>query len=358
MPYLFFVETDCEPDDVLALYFLTLFGTIHTVVFGESQEPHEIADSGIQFLKKLGVVNFIEQVGLPSGKHFAYRGLEHPGTRNDELYEAYKPEDYVTRFKQFVIDAEEGGYTPVYVGLKPPRELVANVGGLYPYLTKVTAIVYGGFNFRTIIKGGTDASHLIYIFSCFKKYVIYESFLGTGSNNSVNPVANPSLFDLLSRDTPFFNSFRLLEQNWNRHMTEDDCYPTCRSLLSDPTTVDKVISDFSTIKSEDEQMAAVAPLLVDKTQTERFVKHNLKPLLSIRGFGGRQFLLADQCAVLAFFSEEFTPYIHRCEISFSAPGYTVAKDTCDETVNTFCFKDIPRDRMISEMEKALKINNQ
>jgi len=110
----------------------------------------------------------------------------------------------------------------------------------------------------------------------------------------------------------------------------------------------------SIIESEETQMSVVAPFLIDEKQAERFVKHNLKPLLSIRGFNGFQFLLADQCAVLAFFSEEFKPYLHRCEISFSDPGYTVANDTCDETVNTFCFKDIPRDRMISAIEKALE----
>lgn len=41
--YSFFLTTDGEPDDFLAFFILTLFGTIHTIVVGESERPGDIA---------------------------------------------------------------------------------------------------------------------------------------------------------------------------------------------------------------------------------------------------------------------------------------------------------------------------
>lgn len=186
----------------------------------------------------------------------------------------------------------------------------------------------------------------------FKQCFTYESFLATGSNNSVNNVNEPELFSVtrVYSDSAFWTSFRILMKNWNRHMIEDDCYPTCKDLLIEPDTVDQHISTLAHIDSESQRINTIAPFLKNPDQAERFVKHNLKPLLSIRGYDGNQFLLADECAVLAFFA--FEKYAQRSVISFK-DGYTVAEATDDPAVNTFCYKDIPRDAMVRALIEAL-----
>ncbi len=364
MPKFFFwIETDVEPDDVLALAILAICGNIHTIIFGESPHPSDIAGSGIQVLDKMGTPLDYYSVlrGQSSTKEFVYRGKEH-STSDYSHYlrsDTYSPDEYQFMFKRFVRGALDAGRIPVFVGLKPPRELFDTAHLLKNELKEVVGISYGGFNYRSVCnKDPEREARFLTILSYFKSHTTYESFLATGPNNSVNPISDPQLFAAIAKPTEFWTSFNALMTNWNRALIEDDCYPTCKGLLEAPETIDAVIATLSGMDSEAERIEAVGPLLKDPTQAQRFVLHNLKPLLSIRGYEGKQFLLADACAVVALLDFDiFDKYNERSEISF-VNGYTVAVPSSPEkTVNTFCFKNIPRELMVGTLTtELLKIN--
>jgi hypothetical protein len=349
----YWVETDGEPDDIQALLILTLTGEIKHIVAGESTAPAEIARSVGNFMHMLTKPKPCIMAGLPSEKEFPLRGDEHVTDAYYIPVAPYSENDYILAFKSFVVDSLVDGAMPVFVGLKPPRELMVCHNRLTGTMNKVVALSYGGFNFRTILSNKrVTGENMIAMFANFKTHFVYESFYAAGVDNSVNSFTDPQLFESVRGPSNIFGqALRRLIFNWNECLVED-CYSTCLSLLTDAAKpgLNALIGQLREIKNEEAQMALVSPLLNDPNQVSRFVLHNIKPMKSIYKNEDGQFLLADQCAVLAFVEPGWIKaYAVQAEMSFTSNYYTQFK-ACDEG-STYYFKGIPREEMVAVLQR-------
>jgi len=132
--------------------------------------------------------------------------------------------------------------------------------------------------------------------------------------------------------------------------------------MIDPDKVDQVFYLIKDMESETDQINAAAAFLSDPNQATRFVVHNFKPMRSIRNNEDGQFLLADQCAVLAFLDRGMVDnFLVNAEISFGNNGYTQMHkvpgggEAGDVPVNTYIFKDIPRHKMVDLLAEKMKV---
>lgn len=363
-----FVMTDLEPDDALLLIFLKVFigygapMLIDTILAGESPNPRAIAESAGKLAYCMQSDNMMPNImiGMGSKKEFPLRGLEHTGDARPLFAPDYSREAFISSVLKYVQTCEESGVAPLMIIAKPPREFLdcADVPELTEAMGKITALFYGGFNFRCVMArgGAANAAEPVQtMLGKFKETVIYESFAATGANNSVNAIENPKLFSLLNESNePCFKVACRLMHNWNKYLA-GDCIETCESLMTNPGDFRVLFNAIKNMTSLEEQKQAVLPLLKDAGSVERFVVHNAKPLASIEKCEENQLLLADQCAVAAFFSKEMREkYLFPVSVSFNEYGYTQMTKIEDGSPSKFFgFIGIPREEMIVELEKIL-----
>lgn len=207
---MFWLETDLEPDDILALYSLRHTNISHIVV-GEG-------DAHIKFLRikkymeLLPSLNPILIEGVGSDAKFEFDGKEFNSL--DSTCENIHTDSYENNFKKF-----SQSQNPIMISLKPLRELMMYRDSLSPYLKNVTLYVYGGFNFRCIYSESNSQLDLINLLSMFKKVVIYESFYVSGTNNSIDKYTSPKIYSLLQdQNNEFFKTLMKLIKNWNIHI--------------------------------------------------------------------------------------------------------------------------------------------
>lgn len=179
------VETDTEPDDLLALRIFHRDGlSIEVVVVGESNPLLKI--SQILFYSdgthKPGCV--IRGIGS---------GRSHPRDPNVKTTECdrntyFPTSQYVKKLREYVERTEN----PTMVIIKPPRELYENFSLVQDLLPKVNLYLYGSFNLRTLKAPGMN--HVV--LQAFKNVYLHESYLAFGDDSSINRLSTPKLYDL------------------------------------------------------------------------------------------------------------------------------------------------------------------
>ncbi len=203
------IETDLEPDDVLAIYLLP--DAKYYVVGEGNAHTKYLRMCEYARLMKNDQATIIE--GLGSVAKFPLDGKEF-----DHLPERTCNEVYLEKFTEFA-----RGKTPVMFSFKPMRELVAeyvrNPDLVKKLLANVTLYAYGGFNFRCLFE--ENKKELTDVLHCFKRTNIYESHFVSGESNSMDKVNAPKLYQCLSTrrssDQYVEVLFRLIH-NWNEHI--------------------------------------------------------------------------------------------------------------------------------------------
>ena len=199
------IETDLEPDDVLALYVLP---NAKYYVVGEGNANIKY-NRMVRYCQLLGNNNAIVIEGISSDKIFELDGKEFNNLETNTCTETY-----INHFINFAT-----GHNPIMFSLKPMKELVGEYIKdpiLIKYLvSKVTLYVYGGFNFRCI--ASDNKKELLELIKSFKKVCIYESFFVSGEMNSMNKHNAPNLYNYLNEQQNDFTSIlSKLTYNWNR----------------------------------------------------------------------------------------------------------------------------------------------
>ena len=179
------IFTDCEPDDMLALWILERRGYLDKAVIVVTEN-----DEATLKRKAWLVRQHHQKVSVQIGS---------TSSRQRQLDETYGELD-VPRFA-FGADA------PLYViALAPPRDLMAQ-WRVHPHYFKTSELwAYGGFNFRELVLGGVDVVPML---KSFWRAHIFETFHAVGARNFIEetPAAVPYL-GKLARD-------------WNRHIALD-----------------------------------------------------------------------------------------------------------------------------------------
>lgn len=235
-----FLESDLEPDDLLAVYVLLKRGySLDQVVVGEGDSRIKLE----RFLAYWAMLHaeFPRQVpadpavlrGLSSKKPFPGDGqdvsdddalLVRAAAREKDEDESTVCEAYRTRLVAYL----ERHEAPLVIQLKPMRELLA-VWESIPHALrlKTTLAHYGSFNYRSLMdKADPVGSHArieAMLRSGFGRVVVYESFLATGAQNSITRDSMPALYralDAFASSSPFLDCMKRLTLAWNQHCLE------------------------------------------------------------------------------------------------------------------------------------------
>lgn len=209
----FWLETDLEPDDLLALVMLP---KADVYVVGES----------IALVKKQRLQLYLEMMhhteativeGLDSDRVFANEGAEF---QFPDRISAGESGFDVRRYLELLTDFSQREH-PQMIVLKPPRELILAYQ-TYPEmrntLAKITCYIYGGFNFRAI----KHAADLVSILESFNTTYIYESYHVTGADNSLNADTYPEIYQYIMSHNhhPLIEAILQSTKTWNQHMAK------------------------------------------------------------------------------------------------------------------------------------------
>ena len=199
------IETDLEPDDIIAFWgiYKNFPPVEELVVFvGESHEPQKKLTHAIDVFRALQTAfpnrarRVIVVAGLASNKEFPY--IRANGVELDVLVA-----------KDFVLEDYQGVYQrgpELAFMMKPPREAML----VRVYCRNTEVFCYGSFNWRTLKCGASD---LIELTSRFKRFNYVDSFSAIGSRNSAHILVNTH------------GEFRALVARavlaWNQHIIRD-----------------------------------------------------------------------------------------------------------------------------------------
>jgi hypothetical protein len=335
-----FLETDLESDDLLAIYLLAKRGYYPSViVVGEGDATIKVARMH-SYMRLLKFENLIPQghqwiiiQGYSSKKLFPQDGAEFDLTSINELKTKGLPHQthYVTALQSYIANHQD----PIYIGLKPPRELMQYHSQLTAEIAKLRGYMYGSFNFRSVWVQLKELSELL---PRFKSMHIYESFYATGSLNSMDPDWCPQTWKQLFHDkSPFLKTVNLVVSNWNSHM-KNDCLKTCMTIAKRYTLEDtlSVVTETNSIKE----------VLVDNGVAQKDIDQymrNLKVLRSVVANPDTQMVMADIGVALAVDNHFWDSYATQGEISFDSSGYTQIKASNDPSCHVYLYQNIPTD---------------
>ncbi|CAK7994955.1 Hypothetical protein POVR1_LOCUS473 [uncultured virus] len=201
------VETDLEPDDVLALYMLP---RIDYCVVGEG-------DVSIKFDRINAYLRLLNQSSCKTIMGDSSIELT-PFIKDVKEFETLDHCDSVTDYFQSFEEFARSE-TPVFFSLKPMRELLRHYKDqpekVKALCSNVILYAYGGFNFRCVLKN--DKVSLLKLLGCFKETHIYESFYVSGESNTVNKNTFPKLYDHITSNPKYATLLKLVK-NWNQHI--------------------------------------------------------------------------------------------------------------------------------------------
>lgn len=294
------VETDLEPDDLLALRMKPLRSANYYVV-GENMNPNIKYNRMREYARLLGNSHAKIIEGRKSKTPFPNEGAEFPSLPKHVCTEIYLP--------NFIKFAQSK--SPIFFSLKPARELMfefkKDPSAMRKLLTNVDGYFYGGFNFRSLLAEGLTEGNLVDLLKCFKKVVIYEGHYVSGDNNTINRNNFPLLAQFLVgvSNEEYIGTFLRLIKVWNTHIKE-------RCLKN-----------------------------LEKCSLEQ-KKRNQKILDNLSGHEDFQLLLAD-FALIAI--HDVIPPIPVKNISFDSNKYTLFDFDLDtnETTNLFMYQNIPNE---------------
>jgi hypothetical protein len=202
------VETDLEPDDVLALMLPPLSSAQYYVVGeGDPKIKYNRMKRYCQLLKNEKAV-VIE--GLGSENEFPKDGTEFDNLAHDQC-----DEDYFQHFSTFA-----SSESPIMFSLKPMRELVkefsSNEERVKELVQRVDLYIYGGFNFRLV------SEKILALLAHFKRVFVYESFYAIGEENSMTKANFPRLYAYFQNSSEYLQTLKRLTSIWNCHL-QDKC---------------------------------------------------------------------------------------------------------------------------------------
>jgi len=306
------IESDLEPDDVLAIDILKKRGyKMHTIVCGEGKD--KINRCMAYYDKSSNVVK-----GYDSDKDFP-----EPAKYKDYVSSSTYSTNYKEQLKSYLESNTK------LVIMKPPRELfemyMNDKESTKALLKTVTCYIYGSFNIRSL---KADKSDVLDFLNSFAHLYYYESYRASGSNNSVS---NDN-YDKFSKLNSCDNFFDIMDA-WDTYILKD-CIDTCNLITGRNDEV---------LKSLDEYVAA-------NELTQKFVdgmtedvkgryNRNYKCYVSVAKNKGQQFVLADVGLALCIDKEVWD----NVTLDFNSAGYTVYTES--PTSNTHSVNGIGIDNL-------------
>jgi len=235
------LETDLEPDDVLALYILVkrrLIPRVMVVGEGNAAMKVERAKRYVELLRKEGLIpqdwNITIIMGQSSDKLFQDDGKELLHCEVKQPDKITDQPDYVKELSRFLSNSDQ--QHPLFVVLKPPRELVQALSTKNAAsVDKCDLWIYGSFNLRCLLKDPNYNPQHIWLRQ-FRQTWLYESFHATGELNSVQDKVMPKLFTelrSLAKTSEYIATLFRLIGLWNKHILHEAQQDVVRHAKSD-----------------------------------------------------------------------------------------------------------------------------
>ena len=312
------IETDLEPDDILAIDVLQKKNDIYAYVCGEGNADKKM-NRLLHYYGKTSAQLYIK--GKESDKDFP----EPYDTTDVTNANVKNVNEYMSELKNFT-DAK--GKTMVII--KPPRELyelfLSNQEETKKTMSNMDCYMYGSFNLRSL---NANKEQLKEFLSSFKNLYIFETHYALGSVNSVNPdifKAYPTLTKA--------NYFAEISKQWNDYIVKD-CKDTCNSIINKNDGV---------ILSLEELPKEILNKLNDN-QKARYHR-NYKCYKDVSKYNENQFVMADIGLALCFDKELWTPVT----IYFDDKGYTKLTKTDLSNVYTVFNTPTLKNDLLSDLE--------
>jgi hypothetical protein len=301
------IMTDLEPDDVLAIKFLSReipLDTLLYVIVGESEQVAQKVQLGKAIFSKYGFTNFTCVAGTSSKKTYPQRCL----SSFDVETTCFTEPKWTGTLEEIMLFFQDKN--PIILAIKPmwelfdiPKDILANFD-LY---------VYGSFNFRCLFKKVSSKVVADFINHSFRQVFLYESFFVSGAENTMS--GTDPLFQKYVENDPFLIE---MMNGWNEHIVKDCLDTTIEISLELNKEFAKYHPDWTWIRS----------------QMDRMMNRNLKVVQSMADGDGKQMVLADQGLVLKMFFEPEAKK-KRGDIFFNENGYTCVEENLTSKVQTF-----------------------
>jgi hypothetical protein len=288
------ILTDFEPDDIIAL--ALLFKNLPPnmccgVIVGEGGCDKRDA---VRALAAMYRAQVIIAEGRRSDKAYPVEMLEAiPSVHNMHAL----PYMTATNLIEYVLTTQK----PTIVALKPAWELY---GLPQEMLARATLYMYGSFNFRATFDEVAKNVVAHWLNTSFAHVYLYESYLATGSQSSVNAKNSPALFEALADKMPELTPVMTA---WNTSIVLE-----CADTVADRVAEARAAGDCL--------MKAV----------ESIERNNKIILAILRGGVATQLVLADMALVAAMLTPAI-PWTPIAPIVFSDGGYTMATATTQST---------------------------
>lgn len=233
MKRLIWLETDLEPDDVLATWILIRRGFLpSTIVVGEGRcaTKAERMERYVGMLREEKLVPNDHKIsiiqGQSSDKLFADDGKEFTPVAGGGAGDGSEdPRQYVKELTAYLASTDR----PLLVALKPPRELALCLTLAKTDVSKCDLWLYGSFNLRCLLNSQKDADTKFGWIHKFQSTMLYESFHATGERNSIHDKVMPNLFARLrslAKTSVYMATLFKLIGLWNRHILKE-CMEDC-----------------------------------------------------------------------------------------------------------------------------------
>lgn len=297
------VLTDFEPDDICALIMLLRHASTPArvlIIVGEGRiDKTPLVHALIEQLAPTKTVRVVR--GDASAK-------DYPADMGTQLV---RPNADGTALEQELALAKN----PLIVAIKPPHELYALESAK---LAHATLAMYGSFNFRCMFdpEARTPERVAHWFNTTFKSVFLYESFLATGTSNSINGENAPELFAHIAREYPFLVGAM---RSWNRHIVID-----CIDTIKNSTDLTRIARNAKCIESV------------------------------VRGGLETQMVLADMALVAALLLPDRFPWYPVERIEFNEYGYTTPVYGAPPTVRSILVvKDATFDDVVAAVRALI-----
>jgi|688.fasta_scaffold01901_4 hypothetical protein len=286
------VETDLEPDDVLAIIILEYRGyNIKSFVCGEGDVDNKM--NRLYKYNNGGKVKYIK--GYCSDKDFPEPYKERP-----EGLIVIDNDEYMNELKDYI----NTGNNKMVI-MKPPRELYNNFlndkEGTKRVMGNMDCYLYGSFNLRCLNFKKDD---IIEFLGSFKNLYIFETHNAMGTDNTVNTNNFFRWQKLMEID-----NFKEICKQWNNYIIKD-CIDTCNKIIN---------SDNQVLCSYDE-LSEDVKLKMSDYDKEKY-KRNYKCYEAVRVYNEYQFVMADVGLALCMDNKNY--FKDMVKLDFNDNKYTI-----------------------------------
>jgi hypothetical protein len=349
------LETDLEPDDILAMYVLAIKGyRFKYIVIGEGNidkkykrictymdQLIELNLANNDYTVIFGEGNINQFMYLKEGDEFGYNGILVDNQADiDNISKIYQ-----NRLNDFI---SNGGTE--FICLKPPKELLKYYSHIKKDIQKLNAYIYGESNFNKIY----DKTLLLTVLSQFNKVVIYESFHATNDISLMNIDTCPNTWSLIHNlDNNYLNSFIRLIILWNTYISEDSV-KICDNILNtydhwDITHETFIHMDIAEIKLE------LTNISFSEEDSSIFINNfiNMKDYLNTNRVD-QTIQLADIGLAMCIGLPLFNKYLVQGDLSFNTTDkHSIFSPNCKS--NLFLYKSIPIELYDAQLSNIIKI---